>query len=98
MRKAPPPFSPATYGNFHILPKPMALPAAAKITPALVLNPICLVGLFFMARSLFYDIEQADETGHHEDLTDVGVDSAHLQFAAFGSGLFAESEEQTQTR
>jgi hypothetical protein len=31
--KAPPPFSPTTYGNFHILPKPTALPAAANITP-----------------------------------------------------------------
>jgi len=31
MTNAPPPFSPAIYGNFQIFPKPTADPAAAKI-------------------------------------------------------------------
>ena len=33
--KAPPPYSPVIYGNFHIFPKPTAEPAAARINPSL---------------------------------------------------------------
>ena len=38
MIKAAPPFSPAIYGNRHTLPKPMAEPAVASITPILLPN------------------------------------------------------------
>jgi hypothetical protein len=34
-RKAAPPCSPARYGNLHILPKPIALPAATRIALSL---------------------------------------------------------------
>jgi hypothetical protein len=35
-RKAPPPFSPTTYGNLQMFPKPIADPAVAAITPNLL--------------------------------------------------------------
>ncbi|MNN23176.1 hypothetical protein D3C81_1365630 [compost metagenome] len=32
-KKAAPPFCPVIYGNFHMLPRPTALPIAASIKP-----------------------------------------------------------------
>ena len=42
--KAAPPSCPVIYGNRHILPKPTAEPAVARITPILVPNfPLCSI-------------------------------------------------------
>ena len=38
MMKAAPPFSPVIYGNFHMLPRPIAEPAAAASIPNLELK------------------------------------------------------------
>ena len=51
--KAAPPSCPVIYGNRHILPKPTAEPAVARITPILVPNfPLCsIINILF---SLFF--------------------------------------------
>ena len=37
-KNAAPPYSPVIYGNFHIFPRPIADPAAAAITPNLLVK------------------------------------------------------------
>ena len=54
-KKAPPPFVPATQGNFQIFPKPTAEPAKAAIAPNLDLKPIlwfewCISDLFLTVK------------------------------------------------
>ena len=50
-RNAPPPCSPASYGNRHILPSPTAEPTVAAITPIFVTNCALFPISFFLPLS-----------------------------------------------
>ena len=44
---------------------------------------------------MLFELEEADESRHHEDLTDIGIDVTHNHFASACSGLFADTEEES---
>src|SRR5699024_1180304 len=55
-KNAPPPVIPVMYGNFHIAPRPIADPAAAKIQPNFDVN--CSFDCFMIV-SLVYNLKHS---------------------------------------
>lgn len=87
MMNAPPPFSPTTYGNFHILPSPTALPAAASRTPIFEEKDFAI---------LFY-VENIQESAHTEDFCHVFVEVCHTDCTALclGGTFYLHKEAKT---